>query len=399
MAVNLIKPDPGEDDEGLADVVELVAVDDLVDDEGVTAQPSRLRAWWGQVLEDAEPSAGPRPRFMTGPELGAYSVFNRAGLANVKTGTVVIFRGTWALTRRGWVFAKGAARKTKGAKAAPAPAAAGDTGDDAKTKAPAQERGRKPTAKKKGAAKKKTPAKKADTGNVIVAGVLIAGMSVMFVTKTVIPAVVGLVSDTASWVADHPLDAARGTGVVVIVFVMIAWIVGGIAGAPDDHEEDHHSEDHDRGAVGEAAEAESPEDHEEGQGSGEVEVESDGGEVAVLSPEEQAERERIRVYEWVRESIKKPTGSGTAVHLRELWVSLQKEGGAGPSMADVRALLEGHQIPIRDGVKAPASDKDGATRNRPGVHCEDLPQSFTPLPTQGSNLIRLLPTYQASDQA
>lgn len=391
MAVNLIKPDPGEDDESLADVVELVAVDDLADDEGVAAQPSRLQAWWGQVLKDAEPSAAPRPRFMTGPELGAYSVFNRAGLANVKTGTVVILRGTWTLTRRGWVFAMSRARKVKGVKAAPAPAAAGDTGDDAKTKAPAKERGRKPAAKKKGAAKK------ADTGNVIVAGVLIAGMGVMFVTKTVVPAVVSLAAGAESWVADHPLNVARGTGAVVIVFVVIAWIVGGVVGVPDNHE-DHHGEDHDGGADGEAAEAESAEDHEEDQGSGEVEVESDGGEVAVLSPEEQAERERIRVYEWVREGIKKPTGSGTAVHLRELWVSLQKEGGAGPSMADVRALLEGHQITIRDGVKAPASDKDGATRNRPGVHSEDLPQSFTPLPTQGSNLIRLLPTYQASDQ-
>ncbi|MFJ5804035.1 hypothetical protein [Streptomyces decoyicus] len=393
MAVNLIKPDPGEDDEGLADAVELVAVDDLVDDEGVAAQPSRLRAWWGQVLEDAEPSAGPRPRFMTGPELGAYSVFNRVGLANVKTGTVVIFRGTWTLTRRGWVFVMGAARKAKGVKAAPAPAAAGDTGDDAKTKALAKERGRKLAAKKKGVAKK------ADTGNVIVAGVLIAGMGVMFVTKTVVPAVVSLAADAASWVADHPLDAARGTGAVMIAFVVIAWIVGGVVGVPDHHQEDHRGEDHDGGRDGETAEAESPEDHEEGQGSGEVEVESDGGEVALLSPEEQAEQERIRVYEWVRDSIKKPTGSGTAVHLRELWVSLQKEGGAGPSMADVRALLEGHQITIRDGVKAPASDKDGDTRNRPGVHSEDLPQSFTPLPTQGSNLIRLLPTYQASDQA
>ncbi|GGN61862.1 hypothetical protein GCM10012285_61330 [Streptomyces kronopolitis] len=398
MAVNLIKPDPGEDDEGLADVVELVAVDDLVDDEGVAAQPSRLRAWWAQVLEDSEPSAGPRPRFMTGPELGAYSVFNRAGLANVKIGTVVIVRGTWTLTRRGWVFVMRAARKPKGVKAAPAPAAAGDTGGGAKTKAPVK-RGRKSAAKEKGAAKKKAPAKKADTGNVLVAGVLIAGMAVMFVTKTVVPAVVSLATGAASWVADHPLDAARGTGVVVIVFVVIAWTVGGVVGAPDDDEEDHHSEDHDRGAAGEAAEAESPEDREEGQGSEEVEAEPEGGEVAVLSPEEQAERERIRVYEWVRESIKKPTGSGTAVHLRELWVSLQTEGGASPTMADVRALLEGHQIPIRDGVKAPASDKDGATRNRPGVHCEDLPQSFTPLPTQGSNLVRLLPTYQASDQA
>lgn len=68
-------------------------------------------------------------------------------------------------------------------------------------------------------------------------------------------------------------------------------------------------------------------------------------------------------------------------------------------MADLRAHLEAHGITIRPGVKAPASDHDGDTCNRPGVHRNDLPQTFTPLPTQGSNLIRLLPTYQASDQA
>ncbi|BFO23022.1 hypothetical protein SHKM778_94100 (plasmid) [Streptomyces sp. KM77-8] len=63
----------------------------------------------------------------------------------------------------------------------------------------------------------------------------------------------------------------------------------------------------------------------------------------------------------------------------------------------VRALLATHQIPVRDGVKAPASDKNGATRNRPGVHSADLPQGFTPLPAQGSNLVRLLPVGHPSD--
>jgi hypothetical protein len=216
---------------------------------------------------------------------------------------------------------------------------------------------------------------------------------------------------------DHPLNVARGGAGVVIIFMVITWTVGGVVGVLADHEEDQDKE-----VPQGASEAESPEDQEEGQGSGAMEADSAGGEVAVLSPEEQAERERIWVYEWVRESIKKPTGSGVAVHLRELWLSLQKEdgavpttaeerallvremwlslqeGGAVPTMAEVRALLEGHQITIRDGVKAPASDKNGAIRNRPGVHSADLPQSFTPLPTQGSNLIRLLPTYQAPDQ-
>ncbi|GAA2720328.1 MULTISPECIES: hypothetical protein [Streptomyces] len=398
MAVDLVKPDPGDDDDGLADVVDLVTVDDMAEsDEGVAAPPSRLRAWWCEVLEDAERSAtGPRPRFMTRPELGAHHFFNRAGLATMRTGTVVIFHGTWTLTRRGWALVLGQVRKGKGAKSAPAPSATGEAGDAAQTRTPAKGLGRKPAGRKKGAKKAATTAK-SSTGDVILGGTLIAGMGVMFVTKTVFPMIGTVVVNAASWVADHPVDVARGGGGVVIVFMVIAWIVGGVVGVPAVHE---HGEEQDREVREEAAEAEaeSPEDQEKGQGNGEAEADPAGGEAPDLSPEEQAERERIRVYEWVRESIKKPTGSGVAVHLRELWLSLQKEGEAGPSMADVRALLEGHQITIRDGVKAPASDKDGASRNRPGVHSDDLPQSFTPLPTPGSNLIRLLPTSRASDQ-
>ncbi|MDF3303306.1 hypothetical protein [Streptomyces tropicalis] len=399
MAVNLVKPDPGDDGDDLADVVDLVAVEDMAEsDEGAAAQPSRLRAWWCQVIEDAERNATePRPRFMNRPELGAHHFFNRAGLATMKTGTLVIFRGLWTLTRCGWVLVLGQVRKGKGAKSAPAAADTGKTGDAAQTKTPAKGRGRKPAGRKKGTKKKTAASAKSSTGDVILGGLLIAGMGVMFVTKTVFPAVGALVVDATSWVVDHPVDMARGAGGVVIVFMVIAWIVGGVVGTPAVQE---HEEDQDREVWKEAADAEAelPEDQDEDQGSGESEADQAGGEAPVLSPEEQAEQERIQVYEWVRESIKKPTGSGVAVHLRELWLGLQKEGEAGPSMADVRALLEGHQITIRDGVKAPASDKDGASRNRPGVHSDDLPQSFTPLPTPGSNLIRLLPTYQASDQ-
>ncbi|MFI1700337.1 hypothetical protein ACH419_30750 [Streptomyces bobili] len=382
MAENLVKPVPSNDDESLSDVIDLVTVEDMAKiDEGVAAQLSHLRAWWCQVLKDAEGSAEPRPPFMTRPELGAHHFFNRVGLATMKTGTVVIFRGTWTLTRRGWVLVLGQVRKGKGAKSAPAPVATG-AGDASKTKTPA-----------KGGDRKPATTAKSSTGDILLGGALIVGMGVMFVTKTVFPMIGALVADATSWVVDHPLDVARGGGGMVIIFMVITWIVGGVVGAPADHEVDQL-----RAVPEEASEAESSEDQEEGQGSGAVEADSAGGQVAVLSPEEQAERERIWVYEWVRESIKKPTGSGVAVHLRELWLSLQKEGGGRPSMAEVRALLEDHQITIRDGVKAPASDRDGTSRNRPGVHSDDLPQSFTPLPTQGSNLVRLLPTYQAPEQ-
>ncbi|MFE2498852.1 hypothetical protein [Streptomyces scopuliridis] len=391
MAVNLVKPDP--DDDGLADVVELVAVDDLPDDgEGAAAQPSRLRVRWGQVLRDAERNADtPRSRFMTRPELGAYSFFNRGVLVAVKTGTGVIFRGAWTLIRRGWVIVADYARKArgKGAKASP-PAEEGTGGET-------QAKDGKPAIAKKEEGKKKPPPKQARSGtvDVVLGGLLVAGMGAMFVIRTVVPTIAGMVADTAAWVSAHPLTVFRGIGLAVIIFVPIAWIVGGVVGA----HEDHHDGDHDGGAADVAVEAESPEDHEEGQGSGEAEAESDGGEVVERSPEDDAEQVRIRVYEWVRESIT-TLGNGTAVHLRELLISVRKQkGGEGVTMADLRAHLGAQDIPVRDGVKAPASDRDGATCNRPGVHRVDLPQGVTPLPAPGSNLIRLLPTYQASDQA
>ncbi|MFI7278515.1 hypothetical protein [Streptomyces sp. NPDC049879] len=406
MAVNLVKPDPGGDDEDLADVVELVAVDGLVDDEGVAAeQPSRPRALVAQLLESLERHADtPRApgRSMTLPDLSAYHAFDRRGLVAVRTGSVILLRGTWTLTRRGWVLVVTGVRKArgKGSKSATKPSSGGDTEGAAKAKgrggksAPAKGTGGKSAPAKKSKGGKKAPAKsEIGTGNLIVGGGLLVGLGAMFVVKNVVPAVGGAATAVGDWVADHPVDLIRGGAGFLIVFVVVAWFVGAVAMSGEDHE----TEDHDGGADEETAEAESPGDHEEGQGSGEVEAEKAGGEVAHPSPEEVAAAERIKVYDWVRGSIK-TRGNGTAVHLRELALDTLPEGGDMRSeIGRVRALLAAHQITVRDGVKAPASDVDGATRNRPGVHRSDLPQSFTPLPSQGSNLVHLLPVGQPSD--
>lgn len=222
---------------------------------------------------------------------------------------------------------------------------------------------------------------------------MIVGLTAMFVIRNVVPAVTGAATAVGGWVCDHPVEMIRGGAGFLIVFVVAAWGVGSVATPGEDHE----TEDHDRGEGGETAEAESPEGHESALESREVGADQDGGEVAQPSPEEVAAAERIKVYKWVRDGIK-TRGNGTSVHLRELALATLPEGGDMRSeIGRVRALLAAHQIPVRDGVKAPASDKGGATRNRPGVHSADLPHTFTPLPSQGSNLVRLLPVGQRSD--
>lgn len=382
MAVDLVKSDPGDDAKSLEDDVE------LVDDEGVTAeQPSRPRAWWGQIYESLEKHAdAPRApgRAVTRPDLSAYHAFDRAGLLTVRTGSVIILRWTWTLTRRGWVLAIGRVRKGKGAKPTPKAAAGGGAEGSAK---PKRRGGKSPAKKSTGG--KKAPAKSGtSTGDLLIGGAVLIGMGAMFLVNTAVPAVGKLAAAVGNWVVDHPMDLIRGAGGFVIIFVVIAWIVGAVAGAHEDREES---------ADGGVAETAPLEDHEQDQGSGEAEPDPDGGEVVEPSPEEAAAAERISVYAWVRESIG-TRGNGTAVHLRELALGSLPEGGDMRSeIGRVRALLAAHQIPVRDGVKAPASDKDGATRNRPGVHSADLPQTFTPLPAQGSNLVRLLPVGQPSD--
>ncbi|MCX5207508.1 hypothetical protein OG897_39660 [Streptomyces sp. NBC_00237] len=388
MAVDLVKSDPGDEGKSLADDV------GVVDVEGVTAeQPSRPRAWWGQIYESLEKQAdAPRApgHAVSRPDLSAYHAFDRAGLLTVRTGSVIILRWTWTLTRRGWVLAIGRVRKGKGAKAAPK-AAAGGGGTEGSAK-PKRRGGKAPAKKSTGG--KKPPAKSGtSTGDLLIGGAVLIGMGAMFLLNTAVPAVGKLAAAVGNWVVDHPMDLIRGAGGFVIIFVVFAWIVGAVAGAHEDHE----TEDREEGTDGGVAETGPLEDREVGQGSGEAEPDPSGGEVAELSPEEAAAAERIRVYEWVRKSIK-TQGNGTAVHLRELALGSLPEGGDMRSeIGRVRALLKTHQIPVRDGVKAPASDKKGASRNRPGVHSADLPQSFTPLPAQGSNLVRLLPVGQPSD--
>jgi len=387
MAVDLVKPDPGDEGKGVADDVE------LVDDEGVAAeQPSRPRAWWGQIIESLESQAdAPRAsgRAVTRPDLSAYHAFDRAGLVAVRAGSVIILRATWTLTRRGWVLVIGRVRRGKGVKSAPKAAAGGDAERSAKPK----RRGGKSPAKKSSGGKKAPAKSGTSTGDLVIGGAVLIGMGGMFLVNTAVPAVGKLAAGVGNWVIDHPLDLIRGASGLVIIFVVIAWVVGAAAGAHEDRGE----EDREESADGGVAESEPFEDHEQDQGSGEAEPDPSGGEVAEASPEEAAAAERIRVYAWVRESIR-TRGNGTAVHLRELALESVPEGGDVRSeIGRVRALLAAHQIPVRDGVKAPASDKDGATRNRPGVHSADLPQTFTPLPAQGSNLVRLLPVGQPSD--
>ncbi|MDT9685585.1 hypothetical protein RND61_26490 [Streptomyces sp. TRM76323] len=387
MAVDLVKSDPGDEDKGVADDVE------LVDDEGVTAeQPSRPRAWWGQIIESLESQADAprvRGRAVTRPDLSEYHAFDRAGLVTVRTGSAIILRATWTLTRRGWVLVIGRVRRGKGAKSAPKAA----TGGDAERSAKPKRRGGKSPAKKSTGGKKAPAKSGTSTGDLLIGGAVLVGMGGMFLVNTAVPAVGKLAAAVGNWVVDHPVDLLRGAGGFVIIFVVIAWIVGAVAGAHEDHEKEDREESPDGGV----AEMDPREDHEEDQGSGEAEPDPAGGEVAESSPEEAAAAERIRVYAWVRESIQ-TRGNGTAVHLRELALGRLPEGGDMRSeIGRVRALLAAHQIPVRDGVKAPASDKDGATRNRPGVHSADLPQGFTPLPAQGSNLVRLLPVGQPSD--
>lgn len=400
MAVDLIKPDDDDEQETSPRVVELVPVDDvddeLVDDEGA-ADTSRLRAWYGRAVEEVRhvEADGPVPSAFTLPSLRPFLV-DRGGLVAVKTGSVVIVRWAWTMTRRGWVLVVEAVRKGRGrAKARPVTAAA-DKADDGEQ----AEGGKAPKAPAKGQAKKKAakggkkkpppPARKGVTVDTVLGGLVFAGMGAMFLVNNVLPGIGGAFLAAGDWVLEHPAALLRGVGLFLIVFVPAAWVVGGVVAR-----QDHEAEDHDGGEAEGDEETESPEDHEDGQGSGETEADSDSGEVAEISPEQEAEQARIRVYNWVRSHM----SGDRNVHLRELLIDAQKQpGGEGLTMAQLRAALDAHQIPIRPSVKAPASDHNGAARNRPGVHRHDVPQGVTPLPTPGSNLIRLLPAYQASDQ-
>ncbi|WP_331726292.1 hypothetical protein [Streptomyces sp. NBC_00470] len=382
MAVSLIKPD-GED---TTEAVESAAANG-----GVTAdQPSRPRAWLGHILQTLERHAdAPRApgRAIKWADLSAYHAFNHLGLTATRVGAGIILRGAWSLMRRGVVLAIAQVSREKWAKSTTKPAVDGDTEGSGKAKGRG---GKSASGKKKG--KRKAPAepKKTGTMDLLVGGAVLVGMTGMFIVKTAVPTLGNLTAEAGDWVAEHPSDTTRGTGFLLIMFVVASWTVGVFSGAHEKRGKEGCAEGEGDGAAG----VEYPEGDLE---SGESGALPGDGEADQLPPEEEAERERIMVYAWVRGSLAS-RGNGTAVHLRELALDSLPEGGdMRAEIGRVRALLGAHEIPIRDGVKAPASDKNGASRNRPGVHRDDFPQTFTPLPSPGSNQIRLLPVGQPPD--
>ncbi|MFG2227916.1 hypothetical protein [Streptomyces sp. NPDC048644] len=224
MAVNLLKPDPFDGDGPVADVVDLVPADDGLpgEEEGEAEGPSRLRAWWATVLEEGERRPDTlRARSVRWPALGPYLV-DRGGLAAVKVGAVVIFRGCWTLIRSAWALAFAGVAKARGRglerKAAAAPASGrkdeseDDAGDET-DETPAKDGPKKALAKKDAAqkGKKKAPApQKKVTADVVLGAVVLGIGGLYFVQKNVIPGITAGVAGVQTYVGDHPLDVLRG---------------------------------------------------------------------------------------------------------------------------------------------------------------------------------------------
>lgn len=323
MAVNLVKPEPH---------------DARVDTVEAAAPPPRLRC-------------------VARPRLGPYHAFDEHGLAAVKTGTKVIIRCAATLIRRGWGITVVHMRKTRAKSTKATPAA------DA-TKA-------------KGG---KKPPPKSGTADLVVGGLLVAGMGVVFVTRTLIPAAIGLVGDAASWVAEHPVIALRGTGIVVIIYVVIAWTVGGVVGPSEDHKEEDHG-----GADGEATETDTPEGRDEAPANKEVPTDSGGGEPRAPCPSPAAFIHLLHdLVEEHSEGDKRTPG----LHWPQVVAGLSSRypgGGSsgGWSAADCRALCKAAAVPTSPGTRARG---EGACKGvSTGVRTADLPprpSSPSPGPSQ-----------------
>lgn len=381
MAVEQIQPEDSDDQT----VVELVLVDggdDAEDTEGAPT-PGRLRAFWAQCLADADADRTGAPRAFALPAITQYLVpvddTKDGTWAGILSGLAGIPRRTWRglviivrwVRRRPWKRKAKAPAKTA-PKAAPAKAKKGKAKAAPKAKAegesaPAEAPAAAPAAKPKGEGR----------GGNVVAVFLFGGMGLTF-----LGGYVDVIVNVAAY------------GVVVLL--VVAWVVGGVAQIQDEV-----------AAEGEALDADEPDevaDADDDLGETDDDTPDDapddtGGEAAGEAPgepyDDSPEAARIRVYEWVRKMI----GTNKGVHLRELLTDVQKQpGGEGLTMPQLRAHLTAHGIPIRESQKAPASDAGGAIRNRPGVNLADLPKGYTPIETPGSNRIRLLPTYQAPDQ-
>lgn len=389
MAVELIKPDPADEPgdataaDTVADVIELVPDGDQAD-EGA-ADTSRLRALldlaqgeFRQAMDERhDPPAreqGRAPRALAAPSVWSlrHYVFHLGGFRAVRVGSVVMWRKGQAA--RG----KGKASKAKAPAAKPSAAKAGQAAPAPTGKG--KGKGKAKAAKQAAAAPAPAAGKQGMTFQGAIAGLLTGGMVMTAVAKEI--KIVSLV-----------------VIILVIIWVPVAWLVGGfvLAGEQRKDAAEQGDKDGDDGPGeqdedGEAADAADALGETDGQAA------ASGGEVV----DEGAERDaaRVRTYAWVRSQI--AAGNGRAVHLRTLlWKASQEPGGEGLTMADVRAGLEGHGVTIRPQVKALCPDDPkvpaGVEKNRPGVHRDGLPQGYTPVETPGSTLIRLLPDLQAPD--
>ncbi|EDY44018.1 hypothetical protein [Streptomyces sp. SPB074] len=308
------RPDNEDQEERLAVVLDLPT--DGQDAPAETAD-SRWRAAWARLAEEAAPAgAGAGRRALAAPPLRRY-VPSRASLAVIRPGALIIVRCAWTLARRVMTSASALTGRTAGK---------------------AAENTEKP-----GKTARKWPGKngtKSISLDAVIGGTLVVGMAVAFVVRTALPALTGFLTD-------NPLSVLRAAGFVTIVFLPAAWVVGTYA------QQRHAAEQ----STPDSASEEAPETTSE------------------VAPETTREETPPAVLEWVKSAI----GDGRAVHLRELLLDLQQHhGGEALEMADLRAGLEAHGIPIRPSVKAPASDHDGAIRVRVGVHRDDLPPDPVP---------------------
>lgn len=315
--------EPGEPEERLADILQLPVTRPTEPPE--TAPQTRWSSAWARIVQEITPSPTPsNTPTLTFPSLRLY-LPTRASLACIKPGTLIIFRSSWALARRPLTLAVALIRKPR----------TEEKGDEAA----------KETTDKKATKKKATKAEtksKTLSGDTIIGTLLLTGLGITFAVRTGIPALGQTVNYLATWATEHPVTTLRGIGLGLIVFLPTAWVVG------------QYVEQY----------AETKADP----------TESDT-EPSEESPEHTPETAPLTTVEWVRKCI----GKNRAVHLRELLLDIQKQaGGEALTMADLRAGLEAHNITIKDSVKAPASDHNGASKNRVGVHRDGLPPNPTP---------------------
>ncbi|MEU9760276.1 hypothetical protein AB0D98_11010 [Streptomyces sp. NPDC047987] len=209
MAVNLVKPDPDDEDLDLADVVELASA------QGISTA-LRLREWcttaWARFLQEGDRTSNGE-RAMSAPSLRPYLV-NRGDLHAARIGALIIFRSSWALARRAVTMAVALVRKSRGT----------GTTEGKEGEEKAAESGKKTAKGKK--SEKKNSTVSIDT---VIGALIITGMVGTFVVKTLIPFAGGAVTGLLAWAADHPVSALRAAGFVLVIFVPVAWIVGRIA--------------------------------------------------------------------------------------------------------------------------------------------------------------------------